>query len=439
MRRSLITVLVTLVLAATSTGAVVLTTSASAASVWSPSTSSTVWYSLASGTNTGLRVDVRGARLANYTAVQQYTSNGTTSQQFGFRSAGNGYYRIVTKLSDSGSRQYLNVKQAGKANGTKVETLVYATGYQQQWKIYNLGSGYVKIVPRHITSKCLDVPGASKKSGIQLQIYTCNGTASQKFKVARTSSRMWYSSSTCPNLVVFGVRGSKERQSAGAISGFGDNVSLSARETIRQVKRTGSYRFKAITYPADMSSIESYFRSVSVGAADLKKQVHGVTSKCGSGTRYALIGYSQGAHVIRDAVDTLNSTSRARIAALGLIADPTRRGSNLKKREVGLIEDFGTGPLKSGLIVESSRGTSSCQSDCEYVAYSYSRYLTEASRKVATICQSADKVCNGGSITVSTGIWAGFWASKDHVDYYKSRAGQIGSLIRLMLAGNGFK
>ncbi|RNL65114.1 cutinase family protein [Nocardioides marmoriginsengisoli] len=437
MNRLLTVALLALTLALTGAGALVALGSSAAAATWSPSTSSSTWYKLTPRTNTGLRVDVRNARLGNGTAVQQYSSNGTVSQQFGFRSAGNGYYRIVTKLSDSASTQYLNVWQAGKSNGTKVETLVKATGYQQQWKIYNLGNGYMKLVPRHATKKCLDVPGASRKSAVQLQIYTCNGIASQQFKVARTSSRMWYSTATCPNLVVIGVRGSNEGQRSGVISGFGDNVSLASRDAVRRIGRTGSYRYKAITYPAYLSSdVGKYLDSVDAGAADLKKQVHHLTSKCGTGTRYAIIGYSQGSHVIREGVASLNSASRARVAAVGLIADPTRRGSNLSKREVGRVERFGTTLSKSGALLEFMRAYNSCSRDCEDLAPSYDKFLKAASSKVATICQSSDGVCNAGAASA----WSTAWGSKaQHVQYYRDRPGKSGWVIHEALAANGYK
>jgi hypothetical protein len=44
------------------------------------------------------------------------------------------------------------------------------------------GNGYYHFVARS-TGKCLDVPGASTADGVQLQQYTCSGTAAQSFKM----------------------------------------------------------------------------------------------------------------------------------------------------------------------------------------------------------------------------------------------------------------
>ncbi len=44
-----------------------------------------------------------------------------------------------------------------------------------------LGGGYYKFVGR-ASGRCLDVPSGSGSTGVQLQIYDCNGTGSQAFR-----------------------------------------------------------------------------------------------------------------------------------------------------------------------------------------------------------------------------------------------------------------
>lgn len=41
---------------------------------------------------------------------------------------------------------------------------------------------YITLTAQH-SGKCLDVPGASTQSGVQLQQYSCNGTGAQQFKL----------------------------------------------------------------------------------------------------------------------------------------------------------------------------------------------------------------------------------------------------------------
>jgi hypothetical protein len=55
-------------------------------------------------------------------------------------------------------------------------------GLNQQWKAVDAGSGFVALLPRHV-NRCLDVPGAAKNAGVQLQIYDCNQSAAQQFKL----------------------------------------------------------------------------------------------------------------------------------------------------------------------------------------------------------------------------------------------------------------
>jgi len=46
----------------------------------------------------------------------------------------------------------------------------------------SLGNGYYNFVGQG-SGLCLDTPSASTANGVQLQIYTCNGTAAQAFKL----------------------------------------------------------------------------------------------------------------------------------------------------------------------------------------------------------------------------------------------------------------
>lgn len=60
---------------------------------------------------------------------------------------------------------------------------------------------------------------------------------------------------------------------------------------------------------------------VAVGSADLVNKIESMYPVC-PGTKYILVGYSQGADVVGEAIDELSLTLRSRIAATALFGDP---------------------------------------------------------------------------------------------------------------------
>jgi hypothetical protein len=127
--------------------------------------------------NSGKCVDANGAGTANGTKVQQYTCNGTGAQSWVRTATSGGYFRFGTSNS---ANQVWDI--AGTADGALVQLWSYGGGLNQQWLPVSEGNGYYRFVARS-TGKCLDVPGASTADGVQLQQYTCNGTAAQSFKM----------------------------------------------------------------------------------------------------------------------------------------------------------------------------------------------------------------------------------------------------------------
>lgn len=115
----------------------------------------------------GKCVDVAAASSANGTAVQLYTCNGTTAQQW--THTGN-TFRALGKCMD--------VTSAGTANGTKVQLWDCNGTNAQSWtlgangSLVNAGSG-----------KCLDATGPSSADGTRLQIWTCAGSANQTWSL----------------------------------------------------------------------------------------------------------------------------------------------------------------------------------------------------------------------------------------------------------------
>ncbi|MET8633883.1 RICIN domain-containing protein [Streptomyces sp. NPDC004680] len=149
-------------------------------------------------TGSGKCLDARAAGTANGTAVQQYSCNNSTAQQWSFTSTGDGYVRINNRNDPA---QVVDVTDVSTADGAALQLWAYGGGDNQQWQAVDEGGGAYHFVNRH-SGKCLDVPGASMADSVQLTQYTCNGTAAQRFQVSAVSSSPG-DVDLGPNVVVF--------------------------------------------------------------------------------------------------------------------------------------------------------------------------------------------------------------------------------------------
>ncbi|MEV0403120.1 RICIN domain-containing protein [Actinoallomurus sp. NPDC050550] len=128
--------------------------------------------------NSGKCVDAAAAGTANGTAVQQYTCNATTAQQWQLKTAADaGYYVIV---NSNGSQPAVDVDGPSTADGAKIHLWSNGGWTSQEWQPVQESGGNYHFVDRY-SGKCLDVPEASTADGVQLQQYTCNGTGAQSF------------------------------------------------------------------------------------------------------------------------------------------------------------------------------------------------------------------------------------------------------------------
>ena len=150
----------------------------------------------------GKCVDARAAATGNGTAVQQYTCNGTAAQSWQFTPTDSGYYRIgVSSAPD----QVWDETGVSTADGALTQLWLYGGGANQQWLPVAESSGAFHFVNRN-SGKCLDVPSASTADSVQLQQYTCNGTAAQSFTVSGSGGTTTPPAGTPdfgPNVTVF--------------------------------------------------------------------------------------------------------------------------------------------------------------------------------------------------------------------------------------------
>ncbi|MEW2497675.1 RICIN domain-containing protein [Streptomyces nodosus] len=147
----------------------------------------------------GKCLDARAAGTADGTAVQQYTCNATTAQQWSFTATGGGYVRIN---NHNDAAKVVDVTDVSSADGAPLQLWTYGGGDNQQWLPVDEGGGAYHFVNRH-SGKCLDVPGAATAESVQLTQYTCNGTPAQRFQVTPVTSTPPDGVDLGPDVVVF--------------------------------------------------------------------------------------------------------------------------------------------------------------------------------------------------------------------------------------------
>ena len=69
--------------------------------------------------------------MTSGTNVWQYTGNGTDAQKWVIRSAGGGYYYIISKVNGL----YLDVSGASNSNGANVQVYTGNSSSAQKWKL----------------------------------------------------------------------------------------------------------------------------------------------------------------------------------------------------------------------------------------------------------------------------------------------------------------
>jgi hypothetical protein len=172
-RRRIAAIVAAVALPASGLVALVAASGASAATI--PTAPATV-----TSVNSGKCVDARAAATVNGTALQQYACNGSTAQQWQFTATDSGYYRVGVSTATS---QVWDVTGVSTADSALTQLWLYGGGSNQQWQPVSESSGAFHFVNRN-SGKCLDVPSASTADSVQLQQYTCNGTAAQSFNVS---------------------------------------------------------------------------------------------------------------------------------------------------------------------------------------------------------------------------------------------------------------
>ncbi|GAA1665706.1 hypothetical protein GCM10009765_14050 [Fodinicola feengrottensis] len=109
-------------------------------------------------------VDVANGGTANGTAVQLYTCNASTSQNWTLRSDN----------SIGALGKCLDISNSGTGNGALVQLWECNRSNAQVWQHQSNGA-----LRNPNSGRCLDVPNSATADGTRLQIYDCNGTGAQ--------------------------------------------------------------------------------------------------------------------------------------------------------------------------------------------------------------------------------------------------------------------
>jgi hypothetical protein len=131
--------------------------------------------------------------------------------------------------------------------------------------------------------------------------------------------------SGCADIETIGIRGTTERQGGGIVAG---PLASALQDQLDQTVQTHD-----LVYPASFD----YQRSKAQGVTALRAELSKTASAC-PGTQFVLIGYSQGADVIGDTLQSGNVPAADQIGAVAMFGDPAFNSR----------EPFVTGSFRAG-------------------------------------------------------------------------------------------
>ncbi|WP_392959442.1 RICIN domain-containing protein [Streptomyces sp. LN245] len=227
----------------------------------------TGWATVVNAGN-GKCVDARAAATANGTAVQQYACNNSQAQQWQFAATSGGYSQVDNRAD---ATKAWDITDVSVADNALVQLWAYGGGTNQQWQAVAEAGGAYHFVNRN-SGKCLDVPSASTADSVQLQQYTCNGTAAQSFYVNAVDTQQPPGTPDLgPNVTVF-----DPSTPAATIQSSLDSA-FSQQETNQFGTARKAFLFKPGTYSAN-ANVGFYTQVAGLGLSpddvDIRGSVH---------------------------------------------------------------------------------------------------------------------------------------------------------------------
>lgn len=142
-------------------------------------------YTFQTGLKKGQVLDISGASISNGGNVQIYEQNDTSAQKFSVESVGDGYYKIVSRVSG----KVLDIANGSRTSGANVWQYEWNGSDAQLWRFIDAGNDNYYIQSRLGT--VLDVANGQSVSGTNVQAYALNGTAAQKWKLNLTERQLY--------------------------------------------------------------------------------------------------------------------------------------------------------------------------------------------------------------------------------------------------------
>ena len=133
-------------------------------------------YELNSQTNIFQSIDIPNASVDSNIQIQLWTSNFTDAQKFIIKYIGDGYYKIISKVSGKALTIQNSLPQAGGSIVQQPDENLDT----QKWIIKGAGINTYYIYSK-CGNLCIDVPNGDSSNGNKLQLWGENGTNSQKF------------------------------------------------------------------------------------------------------------------------------------------------------------------------------------------------------------------------------------------------------------------
>lgn len=185
-------------------------------------------YTLTPACAPGAVLNAAGAGTTDGTAVNIWTANGGTAQQWVLIHTSGSMYQIAPSYDLS---LRLDVSGAGSTDGTPVQLWTGDNTSAQQWFVTDLGNGTFTLSPECAFGSCLDVSGAGSADGTPVQIWTANGTGAQTWTM--TAIPAVTSLTLKPSTVTSGNSATATLTLASPAPSSGLTVSLSTSDATR--------------------------------------------------------------------------------------------------------------------------------------------------------------------------------------------------------------
>ncbi|HEV3172496.1 MAG TPA: carbohydrate-binding protein [Actinocrinis sp.] len=158
------------------------------------------WYEVVNQ-NSGLCASAANGGTASGTAVEQLSCTGASSQLWQFVPVATGEYEVLNQNAQgAGEAWNITGGVTATASGALLQMWAYGgtSNTNELFAANQQSNGNYTFVADN-SGLCIDTPGASTTSGVQLEQYTCNGTAAQAFSLVVPSGGCGNSCGGTPN------------------------------------------------------------------------------------------------------------------------------------------------------------------------------------------------------------------------------------------------